>query len=205
MITRRHIPLCGPESKTVPGFTLRSAQSAIYLRAMPQPVTFQTTVGCFSDAPTGLNSHYALIPESIIRKTGETLPARFMVHIHDLSWHGAIMPMGNGAGYNLINKSKLKKLRVHEGDKISVRLEQETEEYGMPICEELVEVLNQDAEAGERFHALTPGKQRSIIYFIGKIKSSQLRIEKALFLLNNLKRLPRGKEPVGLIFGAKPR
>jgi|GEM_PF-7018630 len=56
-----------------------------------------------------------------------------------------------------------KKIHLAIGSKVRVRLERETNLYGMPICDELVEVLHQYPEARDRFHALPPVKQRNII------------------------------------------
>ena len=44
------------------------------------------------------------------------------------------------------------------------------------------------------------GKQRNIIYFVSGVKSSQLRIDRALKLINNLKALKEGKETMREIF-----
>ena len=53
--------------------------------------------------------------------------------------------------------------------------------------EEMAEVLESDPEGDELFHALTPGKQRNLLYIIGKVKSSELRIHKALVVVEHLK------------------
>jgi len=40
---------------------------------------------------------------------------------------------------------------------------------------------------------LTPGKLRSIIDYIGQVKSSQLRIGRVLLMIGNLKKMPKDK------------
>jgi uncharacterized protein YdeI (YjbR/CyaY-like superfamily) len=56
------------------------------------------------------------------------------------------------------------------------------------MSEELEAVLLSDHEAYTIFEDLTPGRQRSIIYAISRYKSSQLRVDKAIILTENLKR-----------------
>jgi len=57
----------------------------------------------------------------------------------------------------------------------------------MPISEELEEILSQDPDGSELFHKLTPGKIRSLIYHVGKYKSSDKRVEKGVIILEHLK------------------
>ena len=74
------------------------------------------------------------------------------------------------------------------GDWIQVRLEVDNSEYGMEISEEFREVLFSDPEGSDWFHKLTPGKQRTLIHLINKIKNSQLKIERSFVILEHLKK-----------------
>jgi hypothetical protein len=168
-----------------------------------QEFEFTSEVGQFTDAPQGLNMHHLVVPASVVKKIKGSLPARFVVRLGDFTWHGAVMSMGDGRGFVMVNRQNVKKLGLNIGSKVTIHLTEDDSPYGMPMCDELQEVLRQDAEANERFHALTPGKQRNIIHYVGKIKNPQLRIDKALFFMENLKALPIGKEDVGRIIGAK--
>lgn len=109
-------------------------------------------------------------------------------------WHGGVVSLGNQTGYISVKGKILKDLKVHEEDVVQVTLTEDTSEYGMEVPEEFTEVLRQDPEAEERFLALPMGKRRYIIYYIQQVKSSVKRIERSWFLMNNLKKLPLGKE-----------
>jgi Bacteriocin-protection, YdeI or OmpD-Associated len=89
--------------------------------------------------------------------------------------------------YVLMNQEILKKLQLDFGSVISVTLSPDVSKYGMPICEEFQEMLLQDPEGETLFDKLTPGKQRSLIFYINKIKSSQLKIERSFIILEHLK------------------
>jgi uncharacterized protein YdeI (YjbR/CyaY-like superfamily) len=52
---------------------------------------------------------------------------------------------------------------------------------------ELREVLKQDKAGDRMFHSLTAGKQRTILYYIGKAKDIDRRIHMALVVIEHLK------------------
>jgi len=49
------------------------------------------------------------------------------------------------------------------------------------------ELLLQDEDGNKVFHRLTPGKQRSLLHIIAKPKSENIRIKKAVAILEYLK------------------
>ena len=57
----------------------------------------------------------------------------------------------------------------------------------MPVPEEFELVIFGDEEAAYYFESLTPGKQRSLIYLVGKIKSSDIKINRAMAIAEHLK------------------
>jgi len=58
----------------------------------------------------------------------------------------------------------------------------------MEMPEELWAVLDQDEEGNILFHDLTPGKMRNIIFYVLQVKSSEIRIRRALVIIEHLKR-----------------
>lgn len=89
--------------------------------------------------------------------------------------------------YILISQDILKKLKLNFEDIIEVEIAPDVSKYGMPICEEMQEMLFQDPEGAVLFDNLSPGKQRSLLFYINKIKSSQIKIDRSFILLNHLK------------------
>jgi len=99
----------------------------------------------------------------------------------------AFMP-GMEKGYWLvINKQIRTKLKLDIGSKVDVIVEADTSKYGMPLPPEMEELLLQDPEGDIIFHKLTAGKQRSLLYIIGKPKTSDTRLKKAVAILEYLK------------------
>lgn len=101
--------------------------------------------------------------------------------------NSGLMPNGEGEYFITINKENIKKLGLKPGMKVSVELVEDKSKYGMPMPEEFQEILYQDPEVDELFHKLTPGKQRSLLYMIGKPKGVETRLKKAIVIAEYLK------------------
>jgi hypothetical protein len=149
---------------------------------------------CINKLPH-LPGHYIEVPAEVVEQLGGKFKVRVLCTINDkLTFQGGLVALGGGAGYININNNRLKQLGLQRGDEARVKLEPDESEFGMEIPEELTEIFNQDEEGKRRFDLLPPGKQRYILYYVAGVKNSQLRIDRALQLINNLKRLPVGKE-----------
>lgn len=99
----------------------------------------------------------------------------------------ALMPKGDGGWFVLVNKKIRDKLGLVKEQVVRVVLEKDRSQYGLPVPEELLELLAQDEEGNRLFHALTIGKQRNLIYLNGQVKSPDLRLRRALIIVNHLK------------------
>lgn len=99
----------------------------------------------------------------------------------------AMLPKGDGSFLIVVNKKLRDTFKLAEGSRVSVSLRKDNSEYGLPMPEEFAEVLAQDAEGNRLFHALTPGKIRTLIYIAGNVKNSDKRIGRALAILAHLK------------------
>lgn len=99
----------------------------------------------------------------------------------------ALMPSGAGEYIISVNKKKREDLGIRVGDAIKVELARDDSKYGLPMPEEFREVLAQDPEGDRLFHALTPGKQRSLLYQANQKTNVDLRIHRALAIVEHLK------------------
>jgi hypothetical protein len=104
-----------------------------------------------------------------------------------LTFQCAVLPNSKGF-YIGTNRSIRDTLGIKPGDKVELELKKDESKYGCPMPAEFQEVLNQDPEGDELFHSLTPGKQRSILYFVGSVKDVDKRISTALKVIEHLKR-----------------
>lgn len=128
---------------------------------------------------------------------------RLVCTLNNLKFQCGLVALGGGAAYILLNKKRMVQAKVKAGNQVEVTLEADTTEYGVPMPETLQAVLENDQEGNARFKALAAGKQRYIMMHIGNFKNTQIQIDKSLFLIENLKRLPKGKESLKAIFEMK--
>jgi Domain of unknown function (DUF1905)/Bacteriocin-protection, YdeI or OmpD-Associated len=104
-----------------------------------------------------------------------------------LTFQCAVLPNSKGF-YIGTNKSIRDTLGLEAGHEVKLELTKDESKYGCPMPDEFQEVLNQDPEGDRVFHSLTPGKQRSILYFVGNTKDVDKRIHTALIFIEHLKR-----------------
>lgn len=156
---------------------------------------------------TKLKMHYLEVSSAILTELNEgqengKFNQRVIINVNEkVEWQAGIVALGEGKGYITLSKARMKTLDVHLGDNLTFTLTKDTSEYGHEFPRELEEVLRQDPEAKHRFETLSQGKQRTIIYYILQVKSSDKRIERSLLFMNNLKRCPIGMETMRLLFG----
>lgn len=101
--------------------------------------------------------------------------------------HCALMHDGSGGFFINLNKELIKKHNLQQHDKVSITLEKDDSRYGIFVPDFFEELCHQDPVAKEAFHQLTMGKQRSLLHIMGKPKSEQKQLEKALIIFEYLK------------------
>lgn len=155
---------------------------------MPKPnksVTFSTQL---TKSPETSGWHYLIVSKAVEKKfafEGKSKRVVCSINGHE-GFQCALMPWGE-VFYIIVNKQKRDSIGIAAGDKVSVELVKDESKYGLPMPEELREVLNQDSEGDKLFHELTAGKQRSILYYVGKTKDIDMRIHYSLIFVEHLK------------------
>jgi hypothetical protein len=104
-----------------------------------------------------------------------------------IEYQCAMIPKGDGSFIIMVNKKTRDKLGLKPGSPVQVQLHKDESQYGLPIPEELEEVLRQDETGNRIFHALTPGKIRTLLYIAGQPKTSDTRLRRALAIVEHLK------------------
>lgn len=104
----------------------------------------------------------------------------------EVTFHCALMPDGRGNYVIFLNKERRGKLGWVVGQTVEISLEKDNTPYGMPMSAELAEVLSQEQEGSALFEHLTPGKQRTLIHWTDKVKNPDIRIRRALVMVNHL-------------------
>jgi hypothetical protein len=132
--------------------------------------------------------HIVKIPEEVSSTLIEGSDGRVVCHLPgNHSFHCALQSDGEGGRYILINQDRRKLLDLQPGEVFEIGLEKDRSEFGMPMSQAMQEVLFQEEEALSVFMSLTPGKQRSLIYWSDNVKSTDIKIRRALVLVRHLK------------------
>ena len=132
---------------------------------------------------------HIIVPDKVVQALIKvTKDKRVICKVNDtFSFHAALMPAGKGVYFVNFSKQNAKKFNLKEGEVLNIELTKDDSKYGMPMPEEFQELLYQDEEGNELFHALTSGKQRSLLHVIGTVKSPDIRIRKGMIILNHLR------------------
>ena len=152
--------------------------------------SFQATLQKYSNS---LWKYHVKVPSHIVTSAKEGNFKRFVCTINSSEkLHTSFIPAGDDVYFIKINSQILKNLNAQLGDTLNILLEADQSKYGIPIAQEMQELLENDPEASNYFHQLTPGKQRSLLYQVNNVKSSSKKLEKGFIILEHLKE-QRGK------------
>ena len=151
-------------------------------------MTFPTRLLRLPTDPLGWNGRL-LIPAEAVAAIGHDGKRRYVIRVEGMpAWHGALTSDGDGGHYVIFSKERQRALEAADLDpeRLTVHLEVDDSRYGAPMPEEFAAVLAEDALANAYFHELTPGRQRNVLYLIGRYKTSDTRLRKAVAIAEYL-------------------
>lgn len=141
----------------------------------------------------GLYGMHIAVPENIAEQLLSSPYKRRVIATYNggPNQHQALFPSGDSQWFLILNHKVQKSHQLFLHDEVDVTVESDTSEYGMPMPEELREMLNDDPVGDEIFHALTPGTQRTLMHIIDKVKATHLRERKSWVIIEHLKNHPK--------------
>lgn len=133
-------------------------------------------------------NYYFLVPRDVSQQILQKGSRRVICSVNEqVSFHAALMPDGKGEYNVLLNQEKRNNLGLRNGETLNISLQIDRSTFGVEVSEEFMEVLYQDINGAlSFFDKLTPGKQRSLIHWVDSVKSSEIRIRRALVLVSHL-------------------
>ena len=150
-------------------------------------MNFKSKIEDFKEISTVWACHF-IVPDFIVEEIKKKEIKRLICNVNNsIEFPCAIMPMGNGIYFINVNKEIRDKLGLIIGSELEINLKPDESKYGIPMPKEMGELLKMDEEANRVFHGLTKGKQRSLLYIIGKPKNSDFRLNKAVLITRYLK------------------
>ena len=147
--------------------------------------TFHSILGnIVSDKTWG---HHFLVPKNVAQHYLENKQKRLICKLNNLiEYNCALMARGQGEYFILVNGEIRKKLKLEIGSELDVEIKEDKSEYGMPVPQEVIDLFAHEDMFYKLFHLLTPGKQRSLLYLVGKPKTEEVRVKKAIVICNHL-------------------
>jgi len=132
---------------------------------------------------------YMEVPDEIVAQFVEgRKPARIRCRLNDLiDFQCAIRPRGGGGFYINLGAPLRQEAKLVLGQKLFAAIKKDDSEYGRDMPEELKELLELDDEGNSLFKEQLPSHQRNIIHYIAGAKSVQIRIDRAIMMIERLK------------------
>lgn len=131
--------------------------------------------------------HYLELPNEAADEMRATGHKRWVCTIQDaLTWHCGLLPTGDRTWFVVLSKAKMNAVEAHVGDWLNVDMVPDTSKYGMPLPEDLAELLADDPEFERKFDAMLPGKRRNAIHQIATAKSTETAAKRIIKLMESL-------------------
>lgn len=125
------------------------------------------------------------LPKDVLAK----LPAgrvRVEGKLNHVPFNLAVQSKKNGPKYLSVSKAMCRTAGVKAGDNVKVSFTiVDNDKLDLP--EEMAAVLAQDDEGAKKWKRLTVGLQRSLVHYINSSKNIDVRIERALYLIDKVK------------------
>lgn len=146
--------------------------------------TFTTTLQDFDNK---LWRHHFPVPTEIANQFIDGNNRRVICMVNnEIRLQCALMPYTDGY-FILINKPLVNQFHLEVGMEVSISMEKDTSEHGHVVPESFNMLLDQDESGRNYFDQLTPGKKRSLIYIVAKVKNIDSQLNKGLAILDHLK------------------
>lgn len=132
---------------------------------------------------------YMIVPDEVaVQFVQGRKPARVRCLLNGhVDFQCAIRPKGGGGFYINIGTPLRQQGKLVLGQKLHAEVKPDDSEFGRDVPEELQELLEMDEEGKRLFDGSLPSHQRAIIYYVAGAKSVQVRIDRAIMMINRLK------------------
>jgi hypothetical protein len=155
------------------------------MKSQSKPLRFS---GTLEKSDNKLWGSHIVVPPAIVQKLISKTSRRVIRTLNGSAEHQcALLPFARCSYVLSVNKKLCTMLGLEIGAKVVVTLRKDESKYGLPVPAELEEYMRQDKEGHRLFHALTIGRQRTLLYMIGSSTDPDLRAWKAALIIRHLK------------------
>lgn len=137
--------------------------------------------------PDGLRQHYLPVPPDVAEHYTQGPTRRILATFNGQTFRRAIQNSRDGEYFVLLSRDLLRQIGADYGDTVIVHLVEDPDPDDIELGEEFEAVLDQDEAAAARFYGMTPGRQRSLAYYVTSAKRTETRVKRALELAHKLR------------------
>ncbi len=135
----------------------------------------------------GMTQHYVPLPAEVADRLQADGVRRVVGTMNGYPVNRGVMNNRHGEHFLLLGLPLMRDVGVGVGDPVEVVVRPDPEPARIEMAEEFEIALEQDAEAGARFYAMTPGRRRSLNYYVVSAKRPETRIKRALELAHKIR------------------
>jgi hypothetical protein len=135
----------------------------------------------------GLRFHYLPLPGDVAEALDAAGLRVLIATFNGRPFRRAVQGRRDGERYLLVGQAMLREIGAGYGDVVEVALRPDPDSGRVKLGEELEAVLEQDEGAAARFYGMTPGRQRSLAYYVASAKRPETRVKRALALAHKLR------------------
>jgi hypothetical protein len=135
----------------------------------------------------GFRFHYLPLPAEVAEALEAEGVRVLVATLNGRPFRRAVQGRRDGERFLLVGQAMLREIRAGYGDLVEVALRPDPDPERVALGEELEAALEQDEEAAARFYAMTPGRQRSLAYYVTSAKRVETRIKRAVELAHKLR------------------
>lgn len=145
----------------------------------PRSGRFEATVAVDPTIPDGYMKHYVVLPESLARAFAAAGVERVEGRIAGTAFRRSLQRRPDGAVWLRFGVSWLRDAGLDLGAPVDVEIAEDTDPDRVDVPDELAALLDADPAADHAWAALTPGRQRTLVYGIERAKRAETRRRRA--------------------------
>jgi hypothetical protein len=130
--------------------------------------------------------HYLPLPDDVAAAYEAAGVRRLIATLNGHAFRRAVQGREGGRCL-IVGLPILRAIGAAYGDAVAVELRPDPDPGAVDLGPEFEAALDQDEAAAARFYAMTPGRQRSLAYYVTSAKREETRIKRALELAHKLR------------------
>ena len=151
---------------------------------MTAPETFAAPVLRFED---GMRMHYVPLPHDLADRLDAAGARRVVGTLNGRPISRGVQRTGGGVRFLLFGRAALREMGLAYGDTAVLEIAPDPAPDAVDLGPELEAALDEDPEAARRFAAFTPGRRRSLVYYVTSAKRPATRQKRAAELAYKLR------------------